>query len=103
MAAQVDVPELVNFLEARNVNYEVGLPLKAHQALQAALRKARKWRRPPHWDGYEWQKEHDAIAQASAFEASLRFDGRKDIPLEVFVFQQVLTALRDFPRKEGLS
>jgi ribonucleoside-diphosphate reductase beta chain len=26
MAAQVDVPELVNFFEARNVNYEVGLP-----------------------------------------------------------------------------
>ena len=78
------------------------LPQKAQQALQAALRKARKWRRPPHWDGYEWQKELDAIAQASAFEASLRFDGRKDVPLEVFVFQQVLTALRNFHRKEWI-
>lgn len=26
MAAQIDLPELVNFFEARNVNYEVGLP-----------------------------------------------------------------------------
>lgn len=76
------------------------LPQKAQQALQAALRRARKWRRPPHWDRSEWHKELDALAQASAFEASLRFDEQKDVPFEAFLFQQVLTALRDFHRKE---
>jgi RNA polymerase sigma factor (sigma-70 family) len=76
------------------------LPQKAQQALQAALRKARKWRRPPHWDGNEWHKELDAIARAAAFEACCYFDEQQSITLETLVFWQVLTVLRDFHRRE---
>jgi hypothetical protein len=76
------------------------LPQKTQQALQAALRKARKWRRPPHWDGYEWQKELDTIAKASAFEACCCFDEQQGVTLEAFVFQQVLIALRNFHRHD---
>ena len=76
------------------------LPQKTQQALQAALRKARKWRRPLHWDGYEWQKELDAIAKAAAFKACCCFDEQQGITLETFVFWQVLTVLRDFHRRE---
>ena len=76
------------------------LPPKVQKAVQSALRRARQWRRPPHWDGYEWQKELDAIAQAAAFEACCCFDERQGVPLEAFVFQQVLIALRNFHRHE---
>jgi hypothetical protein len=76
------------------------LPQKTQQALQAALRKARKWRRPPHWDGNEWHKELDAIARAAAFEACCCFDEQQSIPLEAIVFQQVLIALRNFHRHD---
>ena len=73
---------------------------KVQKAVQVALHQARQWRRPPHWDGYEWQKELDAIAQAAAFEACFYFDEQRGMTLETFVFWQVLTALRDFHRRE---
>ena len=73
---------------------------KVQKAVQVALHQARQWRRPPHWDGYEWQKELDAIAQAATFEACFYFDEQRGMTLETFVFWQVLTALRDFHRRE---
>lgn len=76
------------------------LPPRLQAAIQAALHKARQWHRPPHWDHREWQEELDAIAQASAFEACSCFDGQRGVPLEAFVFRQVLTTLRGFHRHE---
>jgi RNA polymerase sigma factor (sigma-70 family) len=76
------------------------LPPKVLKAVQTALQRARGWRRPPHWDCHQWQEELDAIAQASAFEACFRFDEQQGVPLEAFIFQQVLIALRDFHRRE---
>jgi len=76
------------------------LHLKVQKPVQVALRQARQWRRPLHWDRSEWHKELDAIAQATAFEACFRFDKRRSAPLEAFVFRQVLAALRDFHRRE---
>jgi RNA polymerase sigma factor (sigma-70 family) len=73
---------------------------KVQKAVQVALHQARQWRCPIHWDGKEWQKELDAIAQAAAFEACFYFDEQRGITLEIFVFWQVLTALRDFRRRE---
>jgi RNA polymerase sigma factor (sigma-70 family) len=73
---------------------------KVQKAVQVALHQARQWRCPIHWDGNEWQKELDAIAQAAAFEACFYFDEQRGITLEIFVFWQVLTALRDFHRRE---
>jgi len=73
---------------------------KVQKAVQVALHQARQWRCPIHWDGKEWQKELDAIAQAAAFEACFYFDEQRGITLEIFVFWQVLTALRDFHRRE---
>jgi len=73
---------------------------KVQKAVQAALHQARQWRCPFHWDGKEWQKELDAIAQAAAFEVCFYFDEQRGITLEIFVFWQVLTALRDFHRRE---
>jgi RNA polymerase sigma factor (sigma-70 family) len=73
---------------------------KVQKAVQAALHQARQRRCPPHWDGSEWQKELDAIAQATAFEACFYFDEQRGMTLETFVFWQVLTALRDFHRRE---
>jgi RNA polymerase sigma factor (sigma-70 family) len=73
---------------------------KVQKAVQVALHQARQWRHPPHWDGYEWQKELDAIAQAAAFEACFYFDEQRGMTLETFVFWQVLTALRGFHRRE---
>ncbi len=76
------------------------LPPKVQKAVQSALRHARQWRRPPHWDRSEWHKELDSIAQASAFEACCCFDEQEGVTLEAFVFQKVLVALRDFHRHE---
>jgi hypothetical protein len=76
------------------------LPPKVQKAAQSALRRARQWHRPPHWDGNEWHKELDAIARAAAFEACCYFDEQQSITLETFVFWQVLTVLRDFHRRE---
>lgn len=73
---------------------------KVQKAVQVALHQARQWRCPLHWDGNEWQKELDAIAQAAAFEACFYFDEQRGMTLETFVFWQVLTALRDFHRRE---
>jgi RNA polymerase sigma factor (sigma-70 family) len=73
---------------------------KVQKAVQVALHQARQWRCPIHWDGKEWQKELDAIAQAAAFEACFYFDEQRGMTLETFVFWQVLTALRDFHRRE---
>jgi RNA polymerase sigma factor (sigma-70 family) len=73
---------------------------KVQKAVQVALHQARQWRCPPHWDGKEWQKELDDIAQAATFEACFYFDEQRGITLETFVFWQVLTALRDFHRRE---
>ncbi len=73
---------------------------KVQKAVQVALHQARQWRCPIHWDGNEWQKELDAIAQAAAFEACFYFDEQRGMTLETFVFWQVLTALRDFHRRE---
>jgi RNA polymerase sigma factor (sigma-70 family) len=73
---------------------------KAQKAVQVALHQARQWRCPLHWDGKEWQKELDAIAQAAAFEACFYFDEQRGMTLETFVFWQVLTVLRDFHRQE---
>jgi len=73
---------------------------KVQKAVQVALHQARQWRCPIHWDGKEWQKELDAIAKAAAFEACFYFDEQRGITLETFVFWQVLTALRDFHRRE---
>ena len=76
------------------------LPQKVQKVAQVALHQARQWYRPPHWDGNEWHKELDAIAHAAAFEACCYFDEQQSITLETFVFWQVLTALRDFHRRE---
>jgi hypothetical protein len=57
------------------------LPPKVQKAAQSALRRARQWRCPPHWDGNEWHKELDAIARAAAFEACCYFDEQQSIPL----------------------
>ncbi len=76
------------------------LPPKASKALQAALQKARQWRRSPHWDRREWHKELNTIAQAITFEVFCSFDERRGVPLETFLFRQVLTALREFHWQE---
>jgi len=76
------------------------LPPKVQKVAQSALRRARQWHCPPHWDDYEWHKELDAIAQAFAFEACFCFDKQEGVTLEAFVFQKVLVALRDFHRHE---
>jgi len=73
---------------------------KVQKAVQVALHQARQWRCPIQWDGKEWQKELDAIAQAAAFEACFYFDEQRGMTLETFVFWQVLTVLRDFHRRE---
>ncbi len=73
---------------------------KVQKAVQSALRRARQWHRPPHWDGYEWHEELNAIAQATAFEACSLFDEQRGVPLEAFIFRQVLIALWDFHRHE---
>jgi hypothetical protein len=70
---------------------------KVQKAVQAALHQARQWRCPIHWDGKEWQKELDAIAQAAAFEACFYFDEQRGMTLETFVFWQVLTVPSGFP------
>jgi len=73
---------------------------KVQKAVQVALHQARQWRCPIHWDGKEWQKELDAIAKASAFEACCCFDEQQGVTLEAFVFQQVLIALQNFHRHD---
>jgi len=76
------------------------LHLKVQKPVQVALRQARQWHYPPHWDCHQWQEELDDIAYAAAFEACFCFDERRGVPLEAFVFQKVLMALRDFHRHE---
>ena len=76
------------------------LPLEVEQVVQRCWRRAKRWQAPPEWGREEWYEELLAHARAAAWAAYVAYDPARGVPLEVFLFAQVMGALRSYWRRE---
>lgn len=60
----------------------------------------RKWRRPPHWSGFDWYEESLAQGAAAAWQAISDYDPARCVPLGAFVHQRILARVRTRYRQE---
>ena len=69
-------------------------------ARAAALRRARKWKRPPHWGKQDWEDELVAVANYAMCVAAESWNASYGVPLSTYTYQCVLHALWQLFRSE---
>lgn len=67
--------------------------LRRSAVVNRCLRRALRWRLPPHWSRQDWLSEAELLAASAAFEAERDFDPAVGVPREAFVYRRVLSSL----------
>jgi len=69
-------------------------------ARNLALRRARRWTRPPQWEVPDWKDELESVANLAFWGASTTYDSSRGVPFPTYVYRTVLQELWQFYRTE---